>query len=278
MTVTKLSQIDVYDLDLHQFMYHASTSGVIFGYQPWNSEFDAFDDEDSRLTEIDLTSLSQHPLDFKKGFYLSDDFEASLAWGARFKDSDPVLNYFEITDDFDNLHGLYFNIITDNDLFSWVVAVAEMRSKETERIQNNYQKLAELYPVNYAGYDFVLGPRSDDSVWDFLSRFLSGDLTVDGLKHCIDDLSEGFQLVIKTSEALRAIKFKQYQSYDRGDYSSQSHNYNRNGRMQCVDLINADYYNPYTHPEKQNIDDILGQPRITYDFDPNWVNDYDLDY
>ena len=127
---------------------------------------------------------SRYTKDFSWGFYCTNNFEQAKKWAKRNREC-PTINYYTYTQK-DNLKILKFEEMTDK----WLDFIAACR--------NGY----------IHDYDIVEGPIADDTVWNYVNDFLSGDIS----RKIFWDLAEfkypTHQISFHTLKALDCLKFE----------------------------------------------------------------------
>ena len=127
---------------------------------------------------------SRYTKDFSWGFYCTNNFEQAKKWAKRNREC-PTINYYTYTQK-DNLKILKFEEMTDK----WLDFIAACR--------NGY----------IHDYDIVEGPMADDTVWNYVNDFLSGDIS----RKIFWDLAEfkypTHQISFHTLKALDCLKFE----------------------------------------------------------------------
>ncbi len=91
--------------------------------------------------------------DFSWGFYCTNDMEQASRWATR-RNRVGVVNKYRYTEK-SNLKILKFQEMTDE----WLDFIAKCRSGATH------------------DFDIVEGPMADDTIWNFVNDFLSGDIS-----------------------------------------------------------------------------------------------------
>ncbi len=138
------------------------------------------------IIENPILDKGRKNADFGQGFYLSNDLDFVLKWAKFDNDHNTYLNEYEL--DLKNLNIKYFN----KD-FEWFSYIYDNR--------NNFKDI-------YNNYDLIIGPISNDIIYDVLGITSSNILT----KELLYELSKiGIsynQIVIKTDKALKNLKFK----------------------------------------------------------------------
>ena len=123
--------------------------------------------------------------DFGQGFYLSDNEEFSKRWAKERNGFSVYLNQYEFNTD--NLKIKRF--IRNEEWFNYIFA---NRSGQ---------------PDNFAGYDVMIGPIANDTIYDTLGITTSGFLTPEQALRIFMIGPVYDQFVIKTEKAVSAMRF-----------------------------------------------------------------------
>ena len=123
--------------------------------------------------------------DFAQGFYLSNDLEFSLKWATFDNDSITYLNKYEL-----DLNGLKIKKFTkDKDWFNYIY-----------KNRNNY-------PDSLNEFDLIIGPISNDILYNTLGITTSGMLDLEKSYKLLTLGNSYTQYVIKTEKANLNLKF-----------------------------------------------------------------------
>lgn len=95
---------------------------------------------------------AKYTKDFSWGFYCTNNMEQAIRWANRGM-GEPIINYYEYKPN-KNLNILKFSEISDE----WLDFIAKCRSGKTHI------------------YDIVEGPMANDTVWNYVNDFLSGQI------------------------------------------------------------------------------------------------------
>ena len=91
--------------------------------------------------------------DFSWGFYCTKDINQAIRWANR-GEGTPVINYYEYKED----PLLKIKTFEKADA-EWLDFIASCRGGKTH------------------GYDIVSGPMADDTIWNFVNDYISGNIT-----------------------------------------------------------------------------------------------------
>lgn len=106
--------------------------------------------EEIEFPEIRKTKYTK---DFSWGFYCTNSYEQAQRWAERHHD-DGVVNFYSYHKD-DSLNILQFKTMAED----WLHFIAECR-------------VGKIHD-----YDIVEGPMADDTVWNFVNDYLSGNIS-----------------------------------------------------------------------------------------------------
>lgn len=126
---------------------------------------------------------TRYKKDFSWGFYCTKDYEQASRWASRKKQTGIVNKY--IFTEKEGLIILRFEKMTDE----WLDFIAACRSGRVHE------------------YDIVEGPMADDTIWNYVNDFLSGDIS----RKVFWDLAEfrhpTHQISFHTLRALDCLEF-----------------------------------------------------------------------
>lgn len=105
------------------------------------------------IIEFPEIRKTKYTKDFSWGFYCTKSYEQAYRWAER-KHDEGIINVYSYTAN-EQLKILRFEQMTD----AWLDFIAECRAG---KIHN---------------YDIVEGPMADDTIWNFVNEYLSGNIT-----------------------------------------------------------------------------------------------------
>ena len=105
------------------------------------------------VVEFPEIRKSRYTKDFSWGFYCTKSYEQAWRWAER-RHADGVVNVYSYVEN-PNLNILRFDEMTDE----WLDFIASCRSGKVHN------------------YDIVEGPMADDTIWNFVNDYLSGDIS-----------------------------------------------------------------------------------------------------
>ena len=127
---------------------------------------------------------SKYTKDFSWGFYCTNNYKQAEKWAKRNRKS-PTVNYYTYTENKD-LKILKFEKMNDE----WLDFIAKCRSGFIHE------------------YDIVEGPMADDTVWNFVNDFLSGEISRDIFWQLAKFKHPTHQISFHTLRALDCLKFE----------------------------------------------------------------------
>ncbi len=136
------------------------------------------------ITKPDITAGRKNA-DFGQGFYLSDDEEFSKRWARERKGLPTILNKYELVTD-----GLNIKYLTRNK--EWFDYIFTNRSAGADV---------------FAGFDVIIGPIANDTIYDTLGIITSGFISRDQALRLLMIGPVYEQTVIKTEKAAAALRF-----------------------------------------------------------------------
>lgn len=135
------------------------------------------------VVEFPEVRKTKYTKDFSWGFYCTNSYEQAYKWADR-KSETGVVNVYEYTEN-KALSILRFEKMTDE----WLDFIGKCRSGFVHN------------------YDIVEGPMADDTIWNFVNDFLSGEISrkvfweLAAFKHPTNQMS------FHTIRALECLKF-----------------------------------------------------------------------
>lgn len=143
--------------------------------------------------------------DYGKGFYCTENMELAKEWACS-KGSDGFANVYDL--DMAGLNVLKLNKPPYN-VLNWLAILAENRTYwERNSISEDAKNyLKENFLIDIAGYDVIVGYRADDSYFSFARNFVSNAITLPQLQEAMRLGKLGEQMVLKSEQAFRQIRF-----------------------------------------------------------------------
>lgn len=128
--------------------------------------------------------ITRYTKDFSWGFYCTNNYQQAYRWADR-RSADGLVNIYRYVENPD-LKILRFPEMSDE----WLDFIAKCRAGET-------------HP-----YDIVEGPMSDDTIWDYVNGFTSGQISREAFWALAKFKHPTHQISFHTANALRCLTFE----------------------------------------------------------------------
>lgn len=128
--------------------------------------------------------------DFSWGFYCTKDYEQAKRWAKRNRKT-PTINIYDFESN-NKLQILRFPEMTD----AWLDFISSCRAGGIH------------------DYDIVEGPMADDTVWNYVNDFLSGDISRTAFWELAKFKYPTHQISFHTLKALDCLKFERSEILD----------------------------------------------------------------
>lgn len=128
---------------------------------------------------------TRYAKDFSWGFYCSSNYEQAARWSKKGR-SRGIVNVFEYTES-PMLNIKKFPEMSDE----WLDFIAICRSGK------------------HHDYDIVEGPMADDTIWNYVNDFLSGDISREAFWALAKFKHPTHQISFHTEVALKCLSFKE---------------------------------------------------------------------
>ena len=128
--------------------------------------------------------ITRYTKDFSWGFYCTNNYQQAYRWADR-RSADGIVNIYRYVEN-PELKILRFPEMSDE----WLDFIAKCRAGET-------------YP-----YDIVEGPMSDDTIWDYVNGFTSGQISREAFWALAKFKHPTHQISFHTANALRCLTFE----------------------------------------------------------------------
>ena len=128
--------------------------------------------------------ITRYTKDFSWGFYCTNNYQQAYRWADR-RSADGLVNVYRYVENPD-LKILRFSEMSDE----WLDFIAKCRAGET-------------HP-----YDIVEGPMSDDTIWDYVNGFTSGQISREAFWALAKFKHPTHQISFHTANALRCLTFE----------------------------------------------------------------------
>ena len=136
------------------------------------------------IVEYPEIRKTKYTKDFSWGFYCTNNMEQAVRWANR-GIGEPVINSYQYTPDL-SLSVLKFEEMSDEGLDF----IAECRSGKTHK------------------YDIVEGPMANDTVWNYVNDFMSGNITRKQFWALAEFRYPTHQISFHTISALNCLSFE----------------------------------------------------------------------
>lgn len=136
------------------------------------------------VVEFPEIRKTKYTKDFSWGFYCTNSLEQAIRWANRGIGT-PVINYYNYERN-DNLSILKFEQMSDE----WLDFIAKCRNGETH------------------SYDIVEGPMANDTVWNYVNDFLTGQITRKQFWALAEFKHPSHQISFHTLSALNCLTFE----------------------------------------------------------------------
>jgi hypothetical protein len=136
------------------------------------------------IIEFPEIRKTRYTKDFSWGFYCTNKFDQAVRWANR-GEGTPVINYYNYVPN-DKLSVLKFESMSDE----WLDFIARCRSGKTH------------------GFDIVEGPMADDTVWNYVNDFMSGNISRKQFWALAEFRYPTHQISFHTLSALDCIRFE----------------------------------------------------------------------
>lgn len=128
--------------------------------------------------------ITRYTKDFSWGFYCTNNYQQAYRWADR-RSADGLVNVYRYVEN-PNLKILRFPKMSDE----WLDFIAKCRAGET-------------HP-----YDIVEGPMADDTIWDYVNGFTSGQISREAFWALAKFKHPTHQISFHTVNALHCLTFE----------------------------------------------------------------------
>ena len=159
---------------------------------------------------------SKRTNDYGYGFYTTESLELAKEWACS-DNRNGFANIYEL--DLDSLSVLSLNS-PDYNILNWLAVLAKHRSfwQKGSIAEEAKDYLRENFFVDLSAYDIIVGYRADDSYFSFAQDFVSNTISLAKLSEAMHLGKLGEQIVLKSPEAFRHIRFLDAAAADAGTY------------------------------------------------------------
>lgn len=128
--------------------------------------------------------ITRYTKDFSWGFYCTNNYQQAYRWADR-RSAYGIVNIYRYVEN-PELKILRFPEMSDE----WLDFIAKCRAGETH------------------SYDIVEGPMSDDTIWDYVNGFTSGQISREAFWALAKFKHPTHQISFHTANALRCLTFE----------------------------------------------------------------------
>lgn len=136
------------------------------------------------VVEFPEIRKTKYTKDFSWGFYCTKSYEQAYRWAER-RHEEGIVNIFSYTEN-SALKILSFDEMTDE----WLDFIAECRAGKIH------------------DYDIVEGPMADDTIWNFVNEYLSGNISREVFWEYAKFKHPTHQISFHSLKALDCLKFE----------------------------------------------------------------------
>ena len=162
--------------------------------------------------------------DFGLGFYCTENENMAMEWSVQ-PNRDGFANAYDF--DIEGLNVLRLNT-PEFTVLNWMaILVTHRQFKLKVPVAGAaYRYLKSGFAINVDAYDVIIGYRADDSYFDFAEAFLNNSISVEQLSAALRLGKLGEQIVVKSKDAFKRLKFLGFTVADHTKYypSRQSRN------------------------------------------------------
>lgn len=128
--------------------------------------------------------ITRYTKDFSWGFYCTNNYQQAYRWADR-RSADGIVNIYRYVEN-PELKILRFPEMSDE----WLDFIAKCRAGEMH------------------SYDIVEGPMADDTIWDYVNGFTSGQISREAFWALAKFKHPTHQISFHTANALRCLTFE----------------------------------------------------------------------
>ena len=127
-----------------------------------------------QIVEQPVFGAGKEDNDYGTGFYLTEDKDKANAWAVVNGTENAYCNAYELP--IKELNVLHLD---DYGVLTWIAEVTAHRGVIDEDTFYIAEKLVDMYKIDTAEYDVIIGYRADDSYIKVIDSFLKNQLTAD---------------------------------------------------------------------------------------------------
>ncbi len=173
---------------------------------------------------------SKRTNDYGYGFYTTANIELAKEWACA-KNENGFANTYEA--DLDKLKVLYLNSQEYN-ILNWLAILTKYRTywQKSSIAEEAKDYLQEHFFIDPSAYDVIIGYRADDSYFSFAQDFIAGTISLSKLSMAMRLGKLGEQIVFKSEESFRHIRFINAEPADASTYYEKKTTRDRDARRE----------------------------------------------
>ena len=173
---------------------------------------------------------SKRTNDYGYGFYTTANIELAKEWACA-KNETGFANTYEA--DLDKLKVLYLNSQEYN-ILNWLAILTKYRTywQKSSIAEEAKDYLQEHFFIDPSAYDVIIGYRADDSYFSFAQDFIAGTISLSKLSMAMRLGKLGEQIVFKSEESFRHIRFINAEPADASTYYEKKTTRDRDARRE----------------------------------------------
>ena len=173
---------------------------------------------------------SKRTNDYGYGFYTTANIELAKEWACA-ENENGFANTYEA--DLDKLKVLYLNSQEYN-ILNWLAILTKYRTywQKSSIAEEAKDYLQEHFFIDPSAYDVIIGYRADDSYFSFAQDFIAGTISLSKLSMAMRLGKLGEQIVFKSEESFRHIRFINAEPADASTYYEKKTTRDRDARRE----------------------------------------------
>lgn len=174
--------------------------------------------------------------DYGRGFYCTESMEMAKEWACAVPGQDGYANQYEL-----NCEGLRILNLSEQTyhVLNWLAILAANRDFRTAAPigMEGKEYLIREFGVDLTPYDIVRGYRADDSYFAFARAFVNNMITTAQLEQAMRLGKLGEQIVLKSDEAFRQLRFLGKDFADASIYFAKRERRNRSAEQSFRTIV-----------------------------------------
>lgn len=172
--------------------------------------------------------------DYGLGFYCTDILDMAKEWGVG-RNQDGYANKYQI-----DCTGLKILNLNDKKycIMHWLAILLKNREFDVLSVLGAEAKeyILKHFLIDDSDYDIMIGYRADDSYFSFARDFINGTISYRQLNRAMHLGKLGQQIVIKSEEAFRRIKFTGFEEARADDWYARKELRDKTARREYFDV------------------------------------------